>query len=137
MRSHLATRLLQAAGLLRPPLDVRPVPRRTATHGPARLGQQIPLPPHVDRGALDPEAFSDLLDADRLDGHTGTVEKVLTPDKFCSENHYMTKTTQTQPIDVNDDAHTAWRSQINKLVAQHLATEIDLTTTDERTTTAA
>lgn len=85
------TRSAQTAALAGPPLDLVPVPRRTAADRPAWLGEQISLPPDVDGVPLDAEAFGDL---DQADGfalpHAEHCRESLDTRQECRDNQYMT-----------------------------------------------
>lgn len=93
---------LGSARLLRPLCDVRPVPRRSATYGPARGRQDAAAAPDVHGGPLDPQPLGYLGDAHGVAiGHEKTVAKVLTDDQGCSDNQYMTQTQSTRRVRYN------------------------------------
>src|SRR5213592_3811176 len=52
--------LAKSPGAPSPGFDLRPVPRRLAGHGPARLRHELAVPPRVHRLRLDANARRDL-----------------------------------------------------------------------------
>lgn len=91
-----------ATRVLRPLLDVGPVPGGSSADGPARVREtQLAVSPLVEGGAADAEAVAHLDDADGVTGHARSVSKVLTLRPECEQNTYMTKT-QMAPAKVDE-----------------------------------
>lgn len=80
---------LDASGVLRPLGDDGPVPCGSPTDGPLRLREEVAVSPHVDGGALGPEARGDLFQPDGV--HEGDCRESLDTMQGCGDNHYMTK----------------------------------------------
>lgn len=88
-----------------PCLDVGPVPAWATSHCPWRLGQQLPLEPHIHRLSLDAEALGDLLDSYRI-GHARKCSESLDTLQRCRYNHYMTQNPAYVPQHATELANT-------------------------------
>lgn len=88
---------LQASRLLRPRLDVGPVPAGPAADGPAGFGEQSAVLPHLDGVSFDAESGGDVVAADGVaGGHDDSMTRNVRVDKCNDRSDTKAMTTAAE-----------------------------------------